>query len=186
MTTITLTEDYNTSDLISDELMRQNLRIGSDFNQLEVDAHLNGARSYCEGETHRSFLPQKWTYQLSWFPPTLYLPKGKIKSIESLKYFDAGGEEQDLTKDTDYRLLGGDDSGFLEPIGGSWPGVDSSRLLPVTVVFIAGFDKVPDSLINAILIKARSTFDTDFEGDKTYEGLLKKHEIFFDPLINEP
>lgn len=113
---------------------------------------IRAAREYVENETDLSVATQTWKLTLDSFPDVIYLPKPPVKSVTSIKYYDANGVQQtlatsayqvDISSQTRPRIISVD--------GEPWPDLDD-RSSPIEIVFISGFAAVPPTLKQAILL----------------------------------
>lgn len=132
---------------------------------------LNAATEYCQHEVsgHRQFMPATYDGILPEFPVNngrITLPLPPLKSITSLKYYDADDVEQTLggsSSTTAYETLTPTDNpGFIEPVFGEvWP-TTRLRADAVTVRFVAGYASraaVPAGIKEAILLKTEHLYD---------------------------
>lgn len=116
------------------------------------DTFLNGliasATAYVEQYTGTSIEDQVWDYTIDDFVDEILLPKGPIQSVDSITYLDTANATQTLS------------TGFLVDLPGerilrnpdvSWPAT-STRKNAVTIQFSSGYDTVPASIKQAILL----------------------------------
>jgi len=70
------------------------------------------AREYCENYQNRAYITQTWELALDCFPAVDYieLPKGKLQSVTSVKYYDTTETETTFSSDNyhvdDYNVVG--------------------------------------------------------------------------------
>jgi uncharacterized phiE125 gp8 family phage protein len=136
---LVLTTDYTTTDLVSLADAKQHLRIAATYDDNNVGTLLDAARQLVESETNRAILNQTFTLKLDYFPTEIYLPKGRIQSVTTVKYINTSGVKTTLTDGTDYSTTTGYDDGRIAPIN-SWPSdISTNKNNVVEVVYVAGF-----------------------------------------------
>ena len=136
---LVLTTDYTTTDLVTIADAKQHLRISSTYDDNNVTTLLDAARQLVEAETNRAILNQTFTLKLDYFPGVIYLPKGRIQSVTSLKYTNTSGDEITMAEDTDFTVTTGYDDGRIVPVS-DWPSdVATAENNVVEVVYVAGY-----------------------------------------------
>jgi len=119
------------------------------FDSSKLTRDIKAVIRYAETYTGRSFINQTWKMTIQDFPDStrynkgrsIFLPKGNLQSVTSLKYRDQNGTLQTLVEDTDYRVVNScNDYGIIERIetAGDWPVVDSYFEDAVEVVYVVG------------------------------------------------
>lgn len=147
-----------------------------------IGALIKAARRICEVDAGLSFVTQTRVVKLDRFPscwPWSYrygthtntnpyseiiLPYGPVQTVTAFTYFDADGNEQTLTVDTDFYFDGHSGVARLRPVN-SWP---STKLMPnaVSIEYTAGIDLDSDTseeylpiVKQAILLQVASFFE---------------------------
>lgn len=178
---IVLTTDYTTTDLVTLADAKQQLRIASTYDDNNVNTLLDAARQIVESETNRAILNQTWTLYLDYFPDVIYLPKGIIQSVTSVKYIDTGGTQQTLADGTDYTTTTGIDDGRIVPTNNGWVSdVNTEQNNVVEIIFVAGYGATKTAETSwaeqAILMKLSQLY-YNLDSSMGYENLvnLKRH-----------
>lgn len=120
--------------------------------------HFDGYR----GTLGRCIEPQTWRQFYGGWHGALRLPFPDVSGVV-VKYSDVNGDEQTVSAD-DYELVshsGGDAVVFLG--GFDCPALYDDTTSPVWVDLTAGFANVPDELVHAIVIVARSLYEAEEE-----------------------
>lgn len=153
----------------------------------DEDTFLNGliasATAYVEAYTGCSIEAQTWDYTIDAFADEIDLPRGPLISVDSITYLDPANASQTLA------------TGWLEDLPGervlrdpdaSWPAI-STRKNAVTIQFTSGYDTVPASIKQAILLLIGDWFrnrENTIVGQTTSEpphavtALLTNHRRF--------
>jgi uncharacterized phiE125 gp8 family phage protein len=146
---------------------------------------IEAARNAMENVTDRSFITQTWTMKLDSFPDVIYVPKGKMLTITSLKYDDSDGTEQTLVVTTDYLLANNSRVARISPVT-SWPSTlaehDSVRL-----VYTAGYGAaaaVPGAIKEAIIAKVEQLYSGKMDNKEMIDSLINPYKIIFNYCIN--
>jgi uncharacterized phiE125 gp8 family phage protein len=127
-----------------------------------VDSAAGNLDSASPGWLGRALRPQTWELRLDAFPcGPIVLPHPPLISVESIKYDDGDGVEQDLVVDVGYRVFaGGAWKSRIEPVyGGSWPWARCDHE-SVRIRYIAGYapadgdtpDALPPPIRAAVLL----------------------------------
>ena len=169
------------------ELVKNDLRITED----DLDAVLTGqyipaAMAWAEGATRRSMIARVHTWIFDKFPSgttiyatpwssIIYMPRGIVQSIASIKYSSDGsivtltGPSSGSPAGTDYQEdLTGHVARVMPTRGESWPEVDSDVPQPVKITFTAGW--ASDKLVPADLRRAMTAY---IYGEMEADGLLQ-------------
>lgn len=81
------------------------------------DAYLTAliqvARQACEEQTERAFLPQTWEASGPVFAPLLTLPRGPVRSVSAIRYYDENNDERTVSS-AEYFLTAGGDVLFVD------------------------------------------------------------------------
>lgn len=175
---------------VTDALVEQQLYLDSGESPLVVANAIQSATDFVELDTDRSLITQSWTMTLDSFPNnsgTIYIPKGKIQSITSLKYIDSDDAEQTLVLDTDFTVTTIGTENRVLPIDG-WPDTSTDLHDVVTLVWVSGYGDadtdVPAWAQRAILLKVQEAYDRT-EVTDAYNAAVITSKLFFDPSIND-
>lgn len=116
---------------------------------------IKAAREYCEKQQNRAYITQTWEMSLSKWPSVIRLPKGSLKTVESVKYTDSTGVVHTLAVNTDYivttrGILGG----IVPPHGCSWPTTELYPIDPIVIKYTCGYGSastdVPLGIVQAM------------------------------------
>lgn len=161
------TSDPAVEPITASELRTQ-LRIETD-DAAEGDAYLEAliasARGAAEALTRRALITQSWTLYLDDWPDSdiIYLPYPPCQSVTGITYYDADGVQQTLTSGTDYQTEIHSEPARVTPEpDASWPGLETDRLHPVEVLYVAGYgdaaSAVPQEIRQAVLLIAAAWY----------------------------
>ncbi len=174
---------------VTDALVEQQLFLGSGESPLVISNAIKSATDFVERDTDRSLITQTWTMTLDRFPvrETIFIPKGKIQSITSLKYLDVDDAEQTLTEGTHFTVTTVGTENRILPIG-SWPDTSTDLHDVVTLVWVSGYGlldtDIPAWAQRAILLKCQEAYDrTDVQD--SYEATIAASKLFFEYSIND-
>ena len=186
---LNLTTDYTTTTLVAQTAAEAQLRLTAGYDSANVLTKLDAARQLVEQDTNRSILNTVWTMKLDYFPSTIYLPKGRLVSVTSVKYLDSDNTEQTLVADTDYYVSGvGYDEGRIIPVS-SWPQVSSDKNNSVEVVFTTGYGAAASTDTSwaevAILGKLTDLYEGVNTNEIIYRKVIEKHILYFDYSLND-
>lgn len=115
------------------------------------------ARKHVEDYLNRALITQTWDYYQTGFSDVIWLPKGKLQSVTTIKYIDTDGALQILAgSPIEYSVDTYADPGKVErAYGQAWPGVRPVSN-SVVVRFIAGYgdsgEDVEEPIRQAMLI----------------------------------
>ena len=122
-----------------------------------IGSLISAAREHIENLMNRAFIEQTWELTMENFPggnAVVDLPRSPLISIESVKYFDAGGNDVTMPP-ADYQVDAASEPARIAPaVGSSWPSVETEKLGGVRIRFKAGHgalaDDVPQRIKQAI------------------------------------
>lgn len=129
-----------------------------------INDYIVAARMYIEANTNRQICTATYDLILDKFPGAsgdIYLPKGQLQSITSVKYIDTDGVEQTLAA-SNYTVTDSREPAILEPAyNKTWP---STRLQrdAVTVRFVCGYGDssvTPEGIKQAALMMVGHYFE---------------------------
>ncbi len=136
-----------------------NLRVDSDLTVEDglIRSKILAAQKFCENEfgARRQFLSATYEVSLrSWWGCPIQLPSPPLRSVTSIKYYDA--DDVLTTLATSYYEVKTPirQRGTVELAADqTWPAFNSSRRLPITIRFVAGYGTaadVPETIKEAI------------------------------------
>jgi uncharacterized phiE125 gp8 family phage protein len=116
---------------------------------------ITSARQYCEDYQNRAFITQTWEMALPYFPCDLIeIPKGNLKTIDSITYKDSAGVVSTLTANTDYvTSIRGIVGRVVPAYGKVWPSFVPYPLDAVILTFTCGYGtaaSIPEKTIQAM------------------------------------
>lgn len=102
---------------------------------------------------------QTIAYSISDTPPDhIDLPVFPVKSLQSVSYFDTGGNPQTINVNN-FRLVGNEDYAWLETVDGfTWPTV-FDRHDAITFSLLCGFAEVPEAIKHAVKLMVGHWFE---------------------------
>jgi len=188
------------NNAVTTALVEQQLYLSANESPLMVANVIEGAIMKVEQDTDRSLISQTWVMTLDRFPSsywensvrhfdytTIFIPKGKVQSIASLKYIDTAGDEQELIEDTHFKLTKVGDEARIEPID-SYPATLTTVNDAVTLTWVSGYGAddtdVPAWAKQAVLLLCREYFD-DIDVEKSYNRVISRGKLFFDSEKND-
>lgn len=175
-------------------LVKQDLRIGDDFDALLVGQWIPDAIVWFEGQTQRSLQARVHRWIIDEFPDcddqALELPRGKVQSVTSVAYSNGGvittlrGPSSGSPAGDDYQedLRGA--RGRLMPLrGASWPSVDADVPAPIVITYVAGWTatQVPADVKRGLV--ARIYDSVEIPGADAFNATARDVE-FADKLIS--
>lgn len=170
---------------VSLPLLKQQLRIFHNLQDVLLTSLLATAREQVEADTWRSLIPITGrTITRRGFPPTdeaLYLPKPPLRGVTSVTYEDVNGASQPIAS---FRIDTTHEPGSIEPLYPlPWP-VSRDGPASVTVVYDCGYanaDAVPASLKHAILLIATQLYEhaepVEIKGVSTLDRLCRPYRV---------
>jgi len=142
--------------------MKLHLRVDCDTDDDLITALIIASREWCEDFERRAYITQTITAKLDYLPDVLLLPKPRLQSVTSIKYYDLSGVEQTLSSDLYdvdiYREPGQVVRGYND----SYPSM-RSIVNAVEIIYKAGYGdaaaSVPDKTIAAIKLFAAHLYE---------------------------
>jgi uncharacterized phiE125 gp8 family phage protein len=117
---------------------KAHLRVDFDDEDGYIQSLIDVAREAVEDRLQRTLINTGWRLTVDAFSPALRLPHPPCISVQSVKYFDASGEERTLDPDS-YFLDSVTEPAYLVPAaGGAWPETQQ-RINAVQVNYTAGY-----------------------------------------------
>lgn len=147
--------------------LKAHLRIAHSDQDTYLDTLIATAREEIERDTWRGLVAASKTVRLRGFPDAedrrIVLPFAPLRSVTSIVYRDANGNEQTLDA-ADYVADVNHEPGTIEPASGeSWPETQDHPAA-VTIVFAAGYanaGSVPPALKHAVKLIAAELYAND-------------------------
>lgn len=133
--------------------VKLNARVLHDDEDDLIEGFIAAATNHTETFTWTSLLDTTWRLTLDAFTDEIELPRGPVRSVSSVSYFDADGNIATLsasayTVDTaSYRQW------IVRNSGDAWPSI-LSGINSVQIDYVAGFEIVPPVLKQAIIMLA--------------------------------
>ncbi|WP_418186737.1 head-tail connector protein [Aliarcobacter lanthieri] len=120
-----------------------------------IETFISSAREYAENYTNRQF--EKATYELyiNTFIQDMKMPKNPISSIEKIEFMDIDGNYEELEKEFYY--LYGENDIFKIHFESFKPHKTHKQAVKIT--FIAGYDEVPKSILQALKIYVATLYE---------------------------
>lgn len=185
---------YRTTDAASEPItttnMEEKLVFSSGWNATTLAIDIQAARNVVEAVTDRALITQTWTGRGDYFPEVIYLPKGQIQSVTSVKYKPSGSSTLTaLTVDVDYKVELNGDRGRIYPIG-AWPDVNTDQEGSVEVVYVCGYgnaaSNVPGWAKTAIMMYAGDMHTNGaLKADMAVDRILIANRLHFDYNAND-
>src|SRR3972149_6512137 len=95
-----------------------------------IGSLISAAREHIENLMNRAFIEPTWELTMENFPggnAVVDLPRSPLISIESVKYFDAGGNDVTMPP-ADYQVDAASEPARIAPaVGSSWPSVATDK-----------------------------------------------------------
>ena len=129
-----------------------------------LPALITAARQEAEEFLGRALITQTWRAGWSRFPAEILLPKPRLQSVTTVKYFDTSNVEQTLVEGTDYLVDTASEPAVITPdvvTNTTWPSTDGRRNA-VTVTYVTGYGDaetdVPEAIRRAMLLMVGDMF----------------------------
>lgn len=132
------------------------LRVEDEGEDSIIASLITTAREYCESFTGKSLALKTYEYIAGPFQrqfDSIKMPMPPLKTIVTFKYLNTQGQQISLAEDIDYFLITGLEPGFVCPdLKKGWPMDCSRRPDAIRIRFTAGYDEVPRSIKQAMLL----------------------------------
>lgn len=155
------------------------LRVDGNDNDALIMSYIAAATDHIESYTGRAIVAQTWELLLDCFSEAIMLPKGPVSAVTAVNYYDSAGALQTISA-ANYAVDLASDPQWIVPVSGiAWPTV-ASGVNNVIIRFVAGYAKVPDAIIAAVLLTVRAWYD-DSPGDdilRMADRLLLNHRSY--------
>jgi len=122
---------------------KAHLRIDHTDDDTYITSLIKAARSSAEAYTQTSFFTQTWIKSIPFFMDIIALPRGEVKSITSVKFFDQDNAQQTVDN-ADYFLTSPSVVSQVQAIESGWPSSIFARLDSVQITYVTGNDDVAD------------------------------------------
>lgn len=139
--------------------LREHLRISGTDHDARLTTYIEAAVDYWRKLGQWAFLEETWRLTLDDFPRNpdgIVLERAPLKSVTSVKYFDASNVQQTLTADIDYRVDARNIEGWLVPEVNGWPDV-YDRINAVEIEFVTGYGATPADVPASARLAIKST-----------------------------
>lgn len=154
------------SPILTKDEVKARLFIDHNDDDAKVEANIASATGYMDGPNgvlNRCVGEQTWDEQFERFPTgncVLTLALSPLKSVTSIKYYDTDGVLQTVDA-ANYEVGSNGDRAIVRAFAG-WPGVDSRRMFPVVVRYVAGYASadVPAELKDALILHIGALYET--------------------------
>ena len=133
------------------------LRISNTDDDTYLTALITASRKYCENYENRAYITQVWEMYLDEWPSDIIkIPKGKLQTINSIKYKNSSSVETTLAN-TEYVYSTKGILGRLTPAYGKfWPMFTPYPLDAITINFTCGYgtlaSTVPETVKQAMYL----------------------------------
>ena len=131
------------------------LRVDHSHEDDYITSLIVSARKEAENYTRRAFVNTTFRLSMDHWPRVIYLPRGKVQSVTSVKYYDTNGTQQTLATSVYDVDTDSEPGRIVEAYNQSWP--DYRDIVnTIQVVYVAGYGaaaaNVPDNVKQAIKI----------------------------------
>jgi len=141
------------TELLSVDKAKAHSRIDFDDEDDYIEGLCIAARAMVEEHLSRSLITQTWVLGIPYFPYTdrIYLPRGPVQSVTSVKYTDSGLVEHTMSEGSDYLVDNyAEVAEIVLPFGKVWPAAVLSTKRPIAIQYNAGYgddaDMVPPQI----------------------------------------
>jgi len=145
--------------------LQEHLSLATGQQETLLGRLITAARLSVENDCRRQLVTATWALMLDAWPGAkpIRLPLAPVQSLTSVAYYDADGAEQTWDAANYVTDLYSISPRIDRAEGVSWPELETARLLPVTVTYVAGYgddaDDVPQPLRLAILMLAAELYE---------------------------
>lgn len=146
------------------EEAKDHLKVANTAEDPLIHGLIAAANDYAESITRRALMRRTFTYYLDAFPlgTIIEIPKPKLVSVESVKYYDASGVLQTFAS-SKYGVDTVSEPGRIRLGEGEvWPTLQLRKLNPVEIAFTAGYLNkmhVPFAVRQAMLLMIAHWFE---------------------------
>jgi uncharacterized phiE125 gp8 family phage protein len=169
------------TEVVSLEMAKKHLRLDASFDDEDdlITAYISAAVSYCESFIGGN-ISATATIKMDDLPLRFKIPVFPVKTITSVSYFPNSASEAVTLAETSYALMRVDKSAYLALT------IDSpalpDRFDAVTVVCEIGFDELPKTIIQAVLLLVGDMYerreDRPEVNSTVADKLLRAHKLY--------
>lgn len=150
---------------------------GLDYDDVHITQLIAAATTFYERQTNTSLITQTLRLTLDSFDDVLYLPRGPVQSVSSVKYIDTNGVEQTLATSLYAVDVGHQPARIASAYDMNWPEARAQNAA-LTVDYVAGYGdskaEVPADIKSALLMLA-----TQYSDYQAASSEMKLHEVPF-------
>ena len=149
------------SQIVTVDEVKEQSRVDTNAEDTLISRYISAAVDMVEGPHGIGVLlgSQEWEYFLDRFEHVIRIPLFPVQSVDEVRYVDEGGTEQTLATDQ-YRVdTVSNPARITTEYNVSWPVTRSRELNAVTVKFTGGYDSVPESLRQAVILLVAHWYD---------------------------
>lgn len=147
-----------TTEPVTLDEARLHLKLGDDDTTDEdalILALIKTARGWVENYCRRSFIGRTYVMRLDGFPVEIKLPRGPVRAVSSVKYYDFGGTLSTMSSSSYQTDIYSLPARVCLVHGATWPQVQVGKINAVEVTYTAGpalLNQVPKEAKQAILL----------------------------------
>jgi uncharacterized phiE125 gp8 family phage protein len=182
-----------TTEPIAVDEAKDHLRVKVADEDAVIARLVKGARGQAEEYLGRGLVSQAWKYTQDVWTDEMRLPRAPLKSVTSVKYYDAAGVLQTLSP-TAYVMDTVAEPGVVRRAPNQvWPTLQSDRLAAVEIAYVVGYASVaaiPPAIVHAVYLLLGTWYEHR-ESVVTgtiqvplvhgVEALLAPHRVFWYP-----
>lgn len=149
-----------------------------------VTGLIGAATAHTEKVLGKSLMEQTLRLTLDGFNDAIRLPRGPVRSVVSIKYFDAAFSEQTLSPSIYTVDTASNPQWIVRNSDVSWPQT-ANAINTVNIDYVAGFNPLPDDIRHAILLligmwhRGRDEAALPhMDGGPAYYALLTNHRSY--------
>jgi uncharacterized phiE125 gp8 family phage protein len=156
-----------TAEPVSVDEVKDNARIDGTEEDLWIERKIKAVRELAEVYTKRTFVTTTLRLTLDYFPSVeFYLPRPKLQTVTSLKYYDNDGTQQTLGASNDIVDAYTEPGRITPAYNVSWPSA-RQQAKSIEVIYVAGYGDpgdVPQSIKDAIIVGVTQFYE--YRGDE--------------------
>lgn len=163
--------------------VKDHIEVEDDDRDALIQRLLDAAVAYVDatGVLGQAMITQTWAQTGYGWRDRVDLTITPVQSLSAVKYYDTDNVEQTATL-SDFRLIGGARSSYVEPVG-SWPQT-FDRPDALRLEYVAGYgdaaSDVPENIRNAVCTLAGHFFN---HREAYSEGAVREVPMLFEALI---
>lgn len=133
--------------------LKQHCRVDHGDEDTALLGNLDAATAAVGAASGRILMPETWRLSIPGATGDVALPRSPVRALHAISYFDAAGIEQSVDV-SNFHLFADEDRAVVRPKAGqSWPSAQP-RDDALHIDFIAGYERLPNNLRQAILMLA--------------------------------